>query len=58
MTDEPVTVKCLVWDLDNTLWQGILLEDGDVQLSGEVRRVVSDLDARGILQSVASRNDH
>ena len=20
-------VKCVVWDLDNTLWQGVLLED-------------------------------
>ena len=20
-------IKCVVWDLDNTLWQGVLLED-------------------------------
>lgn len=20
-------VKCVVWDLDNTLWKGVLLED-------------------------------
>lgn len=53
-----MTVKCLVWDLDNTLWQGILLEDGDVELTEELRRVVVELDSRGILQSVASRNDH
>jgi methoxymalonate biosynthesis protein len=52
------TVKCLVWDLDNTLWQGILLEDGEVRLAEEIRRVVVGLDERGILQSVASRNDH
>lgn len=51
-------VKCLVWDLDNTLWQGTLLEDGAVQLPPEIRDVVVELDARGILQSVASRNDH
>jgi methoxymalonate biosynthesis protein len=55
---DPVTVKCLVWDLDNTLWQGILLEDGEVHLADEIRRVVADLDSRGILQSIASRNDH
>ena len=24
-------VKCLVWDLDNTLWQGTLLEDEEVR---------------------------
>ncbi|RCG27280.1 HAD-IIIC family phosphatase [Sphaerisporangium album] len=52
------TVKCLVWDLDNTLWHGVLLEDGEVRLSDEIRRVIVGLDERGILQSVASRNDH
>jgi methoxymalonate biosynthesis protein len=50
-------VKCLVWDLDNTLWQGTLLEDPDVSLSADIRDVISTLDARGILQSVASKND-
>ncbi|MFE3742156.1 HAD-IIIC family phosphatase [Streptomyces sp. NPDC059134] len=54
----PMTVKCLVWDLDNTLWQGTLLEDEDVVLSEEIREVIAGLDARGILQSVCSRNDH
>ena len=52
------TVKCLVWDLDNTLWEGVLLEDGEVRLREEVRRVIVELDKRGIIQSIASRNDH
>jgi len=52
------TVKCLVWDLDNTLWQGTLLEDGEVRLAEEIRAVIVELDARGILQAVASKNDH
>lgn len=52
------TVKCLVWDLDNTLWKGVLLEDGEVHLREEIRRVIVGLDERGILQAVASRNDH
>ncbi|WP_215550462.1 HAD-IIIC family phosphatase [Amycolatopsis sp. CA-230715] len=52
------TVKCLVWDLDNTLWQGTLLEDGDVRLPEAVRELIVTLDSRGILQSVASKNDH
>nr|ADR01056.1 Noc-9 [Nocardia sp. ATCC 202099] len=51
-------MKCLVWDLDNTLWRGTLLEDGEVRLSDAVRKTIVELDARGILQSVASRNDH
>ncbi|WP_329281753.1 HAD-IIIC family phosphatase [Streptomyces sp. NBC_01451] len=52
------TVKCLVWDLDNTLWQGTLLEDGVVVVDDSIRKMVIDLDSRGILQSVCSRNDH
>ncbi|WSQ10706.1 HAD-IIIC family phosphatase [Streptomyces sp. NBC_01231] len=52
------TVKCLVWDLDNTLWQGTVLEDGRVTLDPRVRDVVVALDERGILQAVASKNDH
>jgi methoxymalonate biosynthesis protein len=57
MADKPTLVKCLVWDLDNTLWQGTLLEDDEVRLAEEVREVIETLDARGILQSVASKND-
>jgi methoxymalonate biosynthesis protein len=56
--DEPVVIKCLIWDLDHTLWQGTLLEDPDVRLPDEVRNVIVTLDARGILQSIASKNDH
>ncbi|MFG1988994.1 HAD-IIIC family phosphatase [Actinoplanes sp. NPDC048988] len=55
---EPVTVKCLVWDLDNTVWEGTLLEGDEPRLRPGVRETVEELDARGILHSVASRNDH
>lgn len=50
-------VKCLIWDLDNTLWDGILLEEVRVNVRPETAEVVRVLDERGILQSVASRND-
>ncbi|MDX3229144.1 HAD-IIIC family phosphatase [Streptomyces sp. ME19-01-6] len=52
------TVKCLVWDLDNTLWRGVLLENDTLTLRPGVLEVLSQLDERGILHSVASRNDH
>ncbi len=57
--DEPHkrTVKVLVWDLDHTLWDGILLEGDDVQLCPGVLETLRRLDARGILHSIASRND-
>ncbi|MEI5102647.1 HAD-IIIC family phosphatase [Streptomyces sp. PmtG] len=55
----PPPVKCVVWDLDNTLWHGVLLEDGEdgVTPRPDIADAVRALDARGILQSVASRND-
>jgi len=55
-TPADAPVKCLVWDLDNTLWKGILLEDERVRLRPGIRAVVRTLDERGILQSLASRN--
>jgi FkbH-like protein len=50
-------IKCVVWDLDNTLWQGILLEDAAVSLRPGIVTVIKTLDERGILHSIASRND-
>jgi FkbH-like protein len=50
-------VKCVVWDLDNTVWDGILLEGGDVRVRPEAASLIRTLDERGILNAVASRND-
>jgi FkbH-like protein len=50
-------IKCVVWDLDNTIWDGVLLEE-QVQLKAGVKEVLEIMDQRGILQSVASRNNH
>lgn len=52
-----VPVKCVVWDLDNTVWRGVLMEDGEVHLEEGIRDAMHTLDERGILNSVASRND-
>jgi len=49
-------LKCVVWDLDNTLWTGVLTEGDPVAVSGETAAIVRSLDERGILQSIASRN--
>ena len=53
---KPVRIKCIVWDLDNTLWNGTLLEGDDVRLRDRVRETLLELDSRGILHSIASRN--
>ncbi|PMQ03811.1 hypothetical protein DyAD56_18025 [Dyella sp. AD56] len=51
-------VKVVVWDLDGTVWDGVLLEDSSVSLRHGVLDVIRELDGRGILQSVSSKNDH
>jgi FkbH-like protein len=48
--------KCVVWDLDNTIWDGVCLE-GTVSLRRGVAAAIRDLDLRGILHSIASRGD-
>ena len=53
---EKKLIKCVVWDLDNTIWDGILLEDNAVRLRMDVVEVLEELDRRGILLSIASRN--
>lgn len=51
-------IKCLIWDLDNTLWNGTLLEDQEVTLRPRIVDVLKTLDSRGILLSIASKNDY
>jgi FkbH-like protein len=54
---EQKTIKCVVWDLDNTLWNGILLENDQISLHSHAARIITTLDSRGILQSIASKNE-
>ncbi len=50
-------VKCVVWDLDNTLLDGVYLESGG-QPPGDRRMlaVLCELAGRGIVHAVATRN--
>lgn len=50
-------IKCVVWDLDNTLWTGVQAEGAPPQPRPAVLVVIDALAARGIVHSVASRND-
>jgi len=58
VSEKKSSIKCVVWDLDNTVWDGILLEDPEVRLRPDVVEILKTLDERGILHSIASRNDH
>ncbi|QMU67392.1 HAD-IIIC family phosphatase [Streptacidiphilus sp. P02-A3a] len=51
------TIKCVVWDLDDTLWEGVLAEGGGTVLRPGVLDTLEALDQRGILHSVASKNE-
>lgn len=50
-------IKCVIWDLDNTLWTGTLLEGDELVLRPAIKEIIVELDRRGVLQSVASKND-
>ena len=60
LAEKTKKIKCVVWDLDNTVWDGVLVEDGPgkVKLKPGIVDVIRVLDARGILHSVASKNNH
>ena len=51
--------KLVIWDLDDTLWTGTLAEDGPLGVTPRPEAVaaVKALDERGVLQSIASKND-
>lgn len=51
-------IKCVIWDIDNTLLDGVYLESGaePPPASQVLVPVLRELAARGILQALASRN--
>ena len=62
------TKKCLVLDLDNTLWGGVVGDDGvaNLKLGSETalaesytafQRYVKDLKSRGVLLAICSKNE-
>lgn len=56
-SEEERKIKCVVWDLDDTLWDGVLMEHDPCLLKSGVVDTIKELDDRGILQSIASKNE-
>jgi FkbH-like protein len=52
-----MAIKCVIWDLDQTIWEGILLEGDELQLRPRILETIQTLDSWGILHSIASHND-
>lgn len=51
-------IKCVVWDLDHTIWHGILLEQDDLELRKDIVSILKTLDGWGIINSIASKNNY
>ena len=51
-------VKCIVWDLDNTVWDGTLDANDNVELNLEIKKYIEDAFEKGIVLAVASKNDY
>jgi predicted enzyme involved in methoxymalonyl-ACP biosynthesis len=51
------SVKLVIWDLDETLWSGTLSE-GPVAVNPDCSNIVRQLNRRGIINSLCSKNDH
>ena len=53
-------VKCVAWDLDNTLWHGVIgdVNKDEVKPNAEMVELIDRLDQRGILQTIVSKNDY
>ena len=59
MSEKAGQIKCVVWDLDNTIWEGTLVEDGPekLKLKPQIVQILKTLDERGVLHSVVSKNN-
>lgn len=51
------TVKLLVWECDNTLWDGVVCDSTAGALRAEAARSLRILNERGVMHAVASRGE-
>lgn len=58
ISDKQSKVKLVIWDLDNTVWNGILGDDGieNINLKENIIDIIKDLDKKGIINSISSKN--
>lgn len=52
-------IKCVAWDLDNTLWEGVIGDAGPdgVVVKQDSISLIKKLDEMGIIQTIASKNN-
>ncbi|MCR4678148.1 MAG: HAD-IIIC family phosphatase [Lachnospiraceae bacterium] len=50
-------IKCIIWDLDNTVWDGIISETESVALNQNIIDIIEEFNKRGVVNSICSKND-
>lgn len=50
-------IKCIVWDLDNTIWEGIISEDKELKIRTEIIDILEVLTCKGVVSTICSKND-
>jgi FkbH-like protein len=50
-------IKLVIWDLDDTFWEGTLSEEGIKPIAAHIS-LIKQLTARGIINSIVSKNDY
>lgn len=50
-------LKCIIWDLDDTIWSGCLAENQQITIRKNILELIENGDSRGIINSVCSKND-
>ncbi|MBT2576152.1 HAD-IIIC family phosphatase, partial [Bacillus sp. ISL-8] len=51
-------IQCVVWDLDNTIWNGDLAKGETIKLRESTLKTIQFLHDLGIIQSIASKTDY
>lgn len=51
-------IKCIIWDLDNTIWDGIVSEIDSVVLNRTIIKFIEKFNRRGVVNSICSKNDY
>ena len=51
-------VKCIVFDLDNTIWDGTLDANDDVKINENIKEYIIKAFEKGIVLAISSKNDY
>jgi len=56
--DEKMDIKFIIWDLDDTLWQGTLADSDEVHLNKNRAALIRAYNHCGLISAICSKNDY